>query len=184
MGWPGTREGGMAGRGCAVILMRQLSDLPCGTELGMKGSRSGPWALSCPAVRVYGHASQMRLWGLAQPLCLDVSVPWLGMEKENVLHIEMWKSHRPEGWAGMRMFSPNWGDGSSWRIPLGLFQELGVSVVWAEETELEVRCQTCHFNSLWDSPTLVLKQQMRGLAQRMFQKHAWVPWRNKGYHYN
>lgn len=30
----------------------------------------------------------------------------------------------------------------------GLFPELRVGVVWSQETELEVRCQTCHFNSL------------------------------------
>lgn len=160
-------------------------------ELEMKGGQPGSPCTELAAVQVSPRAPQMILQPPHRPalVCLGCWARWLGMEerkKTTLAHISECGNNVEVAQASReRTFSNNWGDGFLWgEFHWGSFQELRAGVVWSEETELRVRCQTCHFNSLWDAPSLSLKQQMRRLLERMFQKHVQVPWRKKGHCYN
>ena len=78
MGWPGTWGGGRS-RAVTAILMRRLSDLPCGAQSEMKGSPPGPERL---ARRPWGFTNEPAASTQARPCGLDTAAPWLKMGGE------------------------------------------------------------------------------------------------------
>lgn len=174
--------------------MRQLSDLPCGVE-------SRKWWEASQGPRPLADQPCGFLTGLHKGACSPhASWPlWLGCctslagngkkKKKKVCpkqNVEiMWKLHGLEGVCrGGRFCIIGEMASSEENSTGGYFKSWESWCGLVRGNELEFRCQPCHFNSLWDAPTLSLKRQMRGLSQRRFQKHAWVPWRKKGHHYN
>lgn len=80
MGWPGTWGGGRS-RAVTAILMRRLSDLPCGAQSEMKGSPPSPERL---ARWPWGFTNEPAASTQAQPCGLDTAAPWLEMGKKKV----------------------------------------------------------------------------------------------------
>lgn len=80
MGWPGTWGGGRS-RAVTAILMRWLSDLPCGAQSEMKGSPPGPERL---ARRPWGFTNEPAASTQARPCGLDTAAPWLKMGGKKV----------------------------------------------------------------------------------------------------
>lgn len=110
-------------RAVAVILMRQLSDLPCGSVLGGKGSQSVPLG-SGPAGHSRGLQPSFTNEGPA--LCLDRhSQLFLGWEWKRT-RISACVHHLATGAGqGGSCFSLIGEMASSWRIPLGFISGVG-----------------------------------------------------------
>lgn len=95
------------------------------------------------AIRTDFLASQMRvrLWAWA-----DAAVTWLRVKTADAHRNVDARLARGAGRGG-GSFGLIGRDGFLVKNSTGgLFQELGVCVVWSEEAGLEIRCQTCHFN--------------------------------------
>lgn len=91
-----------------AILMRWLSDLPCGAQSEMKGSPLGPERL---ARQPWGFTNEPAAPTEAQPCGLDTTAPWLEVgEKEGAALQNAEIARAGGGWQG-RTLSHNWGDG-------------------------------------------------------------------------